>query len=392
MKNMAFQILHFLDTAAWLLAAPSVAYIAFYAAAGALLPSRPAPAFRTNAGRKASFLVVYPAYSEDNVIVGSVERFLLQDYPADKYRVAVVSDHQLRSTEERLSRLPVTLLRPAFRHSSKANALRHAVESLPSHYDYIVILDADNVVNADFLSRLNDVASMGYDAIQCHRCAKNSDSSISVLDALSEEVNNTLFRKAHNAVGLSSALIGSGMCFAYHWFSANVGKLATAGEDRELEVLLLSQGVFIKYADHIPVFDEKVSSKENFQRQRQRWMSAQLQCLLAMLRGLPRAVVKGNVNYIDKTLQQMLIPRSMLIVGTMAMSVVTLALAPWHSVKWWLLLAVSGLSLLLAIPRSMLTAPRLLMLAKLPGLAWAMMKGLRHIDRKNRDFIHTRHH
>ena len=41
--------------------------------------------------RLQKFAVIFAAYKEDQVIQESVERILLQDYPADKYRVIVVS-------------------------------------------------------------------------------------------------------------------------------------------------------------------------------------------------------------------------------------------------------------------------------------------------------------
>ena len=208
---------------------------------------------------------------------------------------------------------------------------------------------------------------------------------------MSEEINNTLFRKAHNLIGLSSALIGSGMCFVYSWFSSHVTKLTTAGEDRELEVFLLREGIYIKYADNILVFDEKVSSADNFQRQRQRWMSAQVNCFLSMLRHLPEAVIRLNINYIDKTIQQMLIPRSMLLLFLLFMSLVMSAAAPWWSIKWWSFFLLTCLSLFLAIPVRLRTKSVFSKVGTLLRLSIKMARNVRHIDHKNEDFIHTDH-
>lgn len=149
------------------------------------------------------------------------------------------------------------------RKSSKAKAMQYAIDEIPETFDNVVVLDADNVVRPEFLSQLNVLCSV-YDAIQCHRCAKNANNDVAVLDGASEEINNTIFRKAHNRLGLSSALIGSGMCFNYELFRKNVFQLSTAGEDREMEALLLHQEIFIKYAPEIHVFDEKVSNQDNF--------------------------------------------------------------------------------------------------------------------------------
>ena len=387
---MFWHYIHFFDIALWLTIASSVSYVAFYAFVHVVCRRKPHPP--KSDGHKSSFLILYPAYNEDKVIVHSVEQFLKQDYPSDKYHVMVISDHQQDTTNNRLRQLPVTLLLPSFKRSSKAKALRFAMANVTSGYDYVVVLDADNVVNPDFLSLLNGVANtMDYRAIQCHRCAKNADGAVSMLDGISEEINNTLFRKSHNAIGLSSALIGSGMCFDFAWFKSNVCTLSTAGEDRELEVMLLKQGFYIKYAEHIPVYDQKVSNEENFQRQRQRWMSAQVNCLLTMLPYLPKAIVKGNVNYIDKTLQQMLIPRSVLLVLSFILAVISIMLTPCWSLKWIVLFVVLCMSLLLAIPRQMRTMALLGNMTRLPLLAWKMIKGMRHIDRKNREFLHTSH-
>lgn len=387
---MFWSYIHILDLLLWAFMTISVAYITFYALVS-LFSRNGIKTVDVPESPESTFLVLFPAYSEDRVIVGSIKKFLLQNYPQDKYHVAVISDHQQESTERLLSDLPVTVLRPVFDKSSKAKALQYAISEVSGQYDYVVVLDADNIVETDFLHRLNILLKEGYKAVQCHRCAKNSDSSVSVLDGVSEEINNTLFRKAHNLIGLSSALIGSGMCFDYSWFSSHVTKLTTAGEDRELEVFLLREGIYIKYADNILVFDEKVSSADNFQRQRQRWMSAQVNCFLSMLRHLPEAVIRLNINYIDKTIQQMLIPRSMLLLFLLFMSLVMSASAPWWSIKWWSLLVLTGLSLFLAIPARLRTKSVFSKVGTLLRLSIKMARNVRHIDHKNEDFIHTDH-
>lgn len=387
---MFWSYIHILDLLLWAFMTISVAYITFYALVS-LFSRKGIKTVDVPESPESTFLVLFPAYSEDRVIVGSVKKFLFQNYPQDKYHVAVISDHQQESTERLLSGLPVTLLRPVFDKSSKAKALQYAISEVSGQYDYVVVLDADNIVETDFLHRLNILLKEGYKAVQCHRCAKNSDSSVSVLDGVSEEINNTLFRKAHNLIGLSSALIGSGMCFDYSWFSSHVTKLTTAGEDRELEVFLLREGIYIKYADDILVFDEKVSSADNFQRQRQRWMSAQVNCFLSMLRHLPEAFVRLNVNYVDKTVQQMLVPRSMLLLFLLFMSLVMSAAAPWWSIKWWSLFVLTGLSLFLAIPARLRTKAVFSKVGTLLRLSIKMARNVRHIDHKNEDFIHTDH-
>lgn len=396
---MIWIIIHIVEILLWILLAVSGAYILFFALVSMLWkkPVSPLSAYLEGQIRSLrepqqyTFLILYPAYNEDRVIVNSVHTFLGQYYPYKGFHVAVISDHMQPETNEKLAQLPITLLQPVFEKSSKAKAMQYAMDQIKENYDYVVILDADNVVNSDFLQQLNEVCSKGYKAIQCHRCAKNSNNDIAVLDGVSEEINNTIFRKAHNRIGLSSALIGSGMCFSYKWFKENVYKLSTAGEDRELEALLLRQRIHIHYEPTIHVYDEKVSNKDNFQKQRLRWMTAQIQSLFSLLPHVPKALMEGNIDYIDKTFQQALIPRSMLIVLTfMLAALITLLSREW-CLKWWLLFLFICMSLYVSTPKQLRSHSVFGKILSIPTLVWKMILNILKIDRKNTDFIHTTH-
>lgn len=388
---MIWNIFHIIDISLWFIIAGSVAYVVFFAIISLFYDKEDHLAEQASAlsNHQTKFLILYPAYKEDNVITNAVEQFLLQDYPKDYYKLVVISDHMQPETNDFLRKLPITLLTPTFEKSSKAKAMQYAINQVQGEFDNVVILDADNVVHPEFLSQLSILCSV-YDAIQCHRCAKNANNDVAVLDGASEEINNTIFRKAHNRLGLSSALIGSGMCFKYDLFKKNVFQLSTAGEDREMEALLLSQKVFIKYAPDIHVFDEKVSNQDNFQRQRMRWMTAQIQSLLSNLPKIPNAIIHGNINFIDKTIQQALIPRSILIVLLAGISVLMTLLAPYWCEKWWILFTILAFSLFIALPKE-IRFNSFKKVLSIPELVFRMFKNTLHINHKNTDFIHTEH-
>ena len=402
---MATTIIAFIDILLWLIIAVNVFYVLFFALASLLPKKKNHP---SSIIHHPSFLILFPAYHEDTVILHSVESFLHQDYPQDNYHVVVISDNMSKETNEQLAALPITLLQPTMKKSSKAKALQFAISSISHHpssiYDYVVILDADNIVAPDFLTKLSQIAN-SHQAIQCHRTAKNTDNDIAALDGFSEEINNSLFRKGHNRIGMSSALIGSGMCFAYNWFASNVSKLDSAVEDRELEALLMKQGIYIHYAEDIFVMDEKVSNSDNFQRQRLRWMTGQIQALFRMLPYIPKAIITGNINYIDKTIQQALIPRSILlvltpmlcIIATLTSSIIHLpsSIFPLPSsifhLKWWCLFVALCIALYLAIPKQMRQQSLFSKLLSLPILVWKMTHNIIKIDHNNKEFIHTTH-
>lgn len=386
--------LHIIDWMLWIIMAPSVIYVFFFAIVS-LFHRKHKPYSTTT--HQYTFLILFPAYKEDTVIVHSVRQCLEQTYPKSHYHIGVISDHMQDSTNALLRQLPITLFTPQFEKSSKAKALQYAIQQLStfnsqlSSFNYIVILDADNMVMPDFLEQLNASCQQGYQVIQCHRCAKNSDNDVAVLDGVSEEINNTIFRKAHNTIGISSALIGSGMCFPYQWFKEHVGRLDSAVEDREFEVFLLKENVYIKFEEHIPVFDEKVSSRENFKRQRQRWLNGQIQTLMLMLPYIPKAMAKLNINYIDKTIQQALIPRSILLALLPVLALIVMLVSSEWSYKWWGLFLMLCVSLYIAIPSQMRTRAVFGKLIYFPRLALQMMKNILHLDSRNKDFLHTTH-
>ena len=398
-------IIENVDLLLWFIIAANVFYVLFFALASILPRKKHHPSAIIP---QPSFLILFPAYKEDAVILHSIKSFLQQDYPKELYQVVVISDHMTDDTNKQLASLPITLLQPMVEKSSKAKALQYAnsyiIPQTSAIYNYVVVLDADNIVAPDFLSRLSHITQPNI-AIQCHRTAKNSNNDIAALDGLSEEINNSLFRKGHNRIGMSSALIGSGMCFNYDWFKENVTKLDSAVEDRELEALLMKQGIYIHYAEDIHVLDEKVSNSDNFQRQRLRWMTGQVQAFIRMLPYIPKAVITGNINYIDKTIQQALIPRSILIVLTPLLALLSLlasyifhhtsSILPLPSyifhLKWWGVFIIICIALLLATPKSLRHQILSKKLLTLPLLVWKMLHNIVNIDHKNKEFIHTTH-
>lgn len=338
------------------------------------------------------FVVLIPGYKEDRVIEQSVASILDQDYPRESFEVVVIADRFGEAVLERLREQPIRLLEVAFENSSKAKALNYAVEQLGDEpFEAVVILDADNTVQPDFLSRLNDAYHSGAQAIQAHRRAKNINTDTALLDAVSEEINNAVFRKGHVALGISSALIGSGMAFDYGWFRQHIGTVCTAGEDKELEVLLLKGGVFIEYLDEVDVLDEKTAKDSSFYNQRRRWLSAQFYALAGGIRDLPGAILSGNLDYADKLFQWMMPPRILLLGAVPLGAVLVTWLDAVASAKWWVLLVALLFALAFAVPDYLVTKQFKRALRKAPLLGMLMALNLLRIRGARDKFIHTDH-
>lgn len=340
--------------------------------------------------KKAKVILLIPAYKEDGIILDSVNSVLSQKYPKDKMDVVVISDKMSEQTNAQLSKLQIKLLIIDPEKSSKGYAMNYAIENVDERdYNLVVVLDADNVVDNNFLSNLNKAFNRGSLAIQAHRVAKNINSDMAVLDAISEEINNSIFRKGHLNAGLSSALIGSGMAIEYNWFRTNCGKLISAGEDKELEIMLLRDHIFIDYLDDVLVYDHKIEKEGAFYNQRRRWLAAQFWSLYAGLRHIPQAILRGNIDYIDKVFQWAMLPRIIIIGLTLIMTAVT-SIFSWElCLKWWILLFFLFLTFALAIPDYLVTKQSAKAIKRLPVIFILMVFNFFRLRGAAKNFIHT---
>lgn len=344
------------------------------------------------ARRQRRFATLIPAYKSDAVIVRTAQAALEQDYPAELHEVVVIADRLQPATLAELRRMPVRVLEVAFENSSKARALNFAMGELGANAaDAVAILDADNLAGREFIARTNDALDSGIQAVQAHRTAKNRDTDTAVLDAASEEINNSIFRRGHVALGFSSALIGSGMAFDYKWFRENIACCTTSGEDKELEALLLRQGIYIDYLDDVRILDEKVQGEGAYYNQRRRWIAAQFYALASAARQLPGAILAGNTDYCDKLLQWCLPPR-ILVMGLVPLWAVVMTLSdPMGSIKWWAAVLLLLFTLATALPDDQADERLGRALRRLPVLFLLTLANLFRLRGTKDKFIHTEH-
>ncbi len=339
-------------------------------------------------------VVLIPAYKEDAVILESVRVNLKQAYPPAYYNLVVIADSFQPDTLARLEQLPVQIIEVSFENSSVTNALKAALAQLPDDaYDVVVVSDADNHLAPDFLSRINQAFHAGWQAVQGHRLAKNTNTSVAILDAISEEVNNHIFRRGHRALGFSAALIGSGMAFDYALMKKHLLQITTVGGyDKELEMRLLREGIRIGYLQDALVFDEKVQNPATFERQRTRWVEAQIQQARQHLGEGLRQVQRGNFDYAEKVLQTLVLPR-ILLLGLLTIGLLTGLL---FQLNWlWELMGGQLLVLLLTLTLSLPGYLRRLIglneLLMVPILFARFTRSVINFRRARGRFLHTPH-
>lgn len=349
------------------------------------------------------FAVLIPGYKEDAVIVNVAEKATKQDYPTNKYEVIVIADSFTQSTLESLKKLPIRLEVVEFDVSKKSKALNLCMQRIGDDYDVAMILDADNIMKPDVLSKMNMAFERGFTAVQGHRTAKNLNANFAILDAMSEEINNHIFRKGHRAIGLSSALIGSGMALDYHLFKSTMATVDSVGEDKEVELKIIRNRHKIEYIHDALIFDEKTSKSDVFVNQRRRWIAAQLGYFKSnFFDGLWQLITKANVDYFDKVIQMIMPPRiilaGVLFLITLISLIFKLLSINWISKffygdyqVWGLLFILTALSLFISIPRKFYNKQTFVALLNIPHGFILMLISLFRIKGASKNFLHTTH-
>ncbi len=323
--------------------------------------------------------VIIPGYKEDRIIIDTARKALLQSYPHEFYKVIIAADSFKPSTLEGLRQLDVRVEEVHFENSTKAKSINRILDLISDYApDIVVILDSDNIMARDFLEQINRSFNQGFDVVQGHRTAKNQNTSFALLDAINEEIGNSIFRKGHRVLGFSSALIGSAMAFDYKLYRDIMSDIEdVAGEDKLVELKLLKNRRLIEYLPKADVYDEKVSSAQNFSKQRTRWVGVQLYFLKNYFSdGVKELFLRGNFNYFDKTFQMFLVPK-VLLIGIMGILGILSLLLPLNPL-WLYLAIIYYLALLLAVPRRFYNIKLLKALANIPvAIVFMMLSILR---------------
>lgn len=338
--------------------------------------------------------VLIPAYKEDAVIRGSVIANLQLDYPRDRFDLIVIADSFLPETLEKLAQYPIQVMPVSFEQSTVQKSIAWALNHLPDNtYDIVLISDADNHMAPDFLKRINQAFAQGWRAVQGHRTAKNTNTSVAVFDAMNEEVNNTIFRAGQRALGLSVTLSGSGMAFEPALVKQALNQIKTVGGyDKELEMLLALAHVPIGYLADAIIYDEKVQNVAVFNKQRTRWVAAQVYFVKAYFSTGITQLFKGNVNAFNALVKALLFPRMILLalLGVAFLITLVVGYQPGQVVAGTLFFGLV-FSLLVSVPAALWRKVSARDFLVLPSLIFGMFLSLLKFKQAGKKFLHTPH-
>lgn len=225
---------------------------------------------------KNTFAIIVPAHNEEMVIGPIVDNLLHLDYPRELFDVFIISDNSTDATAD-IARSCGAQVYERFNTTERGKG--YALEwffnklfKMPKNYDAVVIFDADNLVDTQFLQHMNNRFCDGSKIVQGYIDAKNPlDTWVTASFAMSFWVANRMAQLSRYNFGLSNTLGGTGMAISVDLLK-EIGWGATSlTEDLEFSLKALLLGHKTTYAYEAVVYDEKPLTFMQAWRQRKRW-------------------------------------------------------------------------------------------------------------------------
>lgn len=288
-------------------------YVLLIAALVAPRRSRSAP------GCQRSFAVVIPAHNEASVIAQTISHLKALDYPSDLFDIYVVADHCDDDTAS-IARAngAICYERNEGQRGRKAYALQWLIDRVldgERAYEAVVVFDADSEVDHRFLPSMNRAMSGDRRVLQGRHIIANPEESIFAgLAAADMRLNNLLRNQAKENLGLSSRLMGDGMCFASDVLRRHGWPADSLGEDREYGLFLLSHGIRVSYVHDAISVGQAAPDWGAASAQRLRWYGGVRQIRRSFaLRLLRIGLRQGSWAALDQAVELILPPFSVLV-------------------------------------------------------------------------------
>lgn len=246
------------------------------------------------------YAILIPARNESAVIGNLLNSIKRQDYPAELLTVFVVADNCTDNTAE-IARQNGAVCYERFDDSkrTKGYALEFLFENIEKDYgiksfEGFFVFDSDNLLNRDYVTRMNEAFDAGEKIITSYRNTKNFDENWVAASYALHWLRSIRYRhRARSVLRLATNIQGTGFLFANELVE-NGWHYVSLTEDRAFTADAVAHGYKITYNDDAMFFDEQPVSLRIALRQRVRWAKGHLQAFAET--GLPlfKNIFVGN--------------------------------------------------------------------------------------------------
>ena len=182
--------------------------------------------------------------------------------------------------------------------------LRYLERDYPEGFDGYFVFDADNLLEGDYIERMNETFSDGHDIVTSYRNSKNyGDNWISAGYALWFLRESRYLNHARHLLGTSCAVSGTGFLFSRAVLE-EVGPwpFHLLTEDIEFSIHQITRGRKVAFCPDAVLYDEQPTTFRQSWHQRQRWAKGYVQVFQHYGRDLLRGMARGSWPCFDMTM------------------------------------------------------------------------------------------
>ncbi|MHB1453685.1 MAG: glycosyltransferase family 2 protein [Saccharofermentanales bacterium] len=231
-----------------------------------------------------SFAILVPARNEESVIAGTVGMLGGLNYPKDMFDIIVLADNCTDMTAQSAADAGAQVFErtdPAAR--SKAHAMKWFFDGghlKAGGYDAICIVDADTILDEDFLREADRELAAGYPIVH-GRCASINpyDSLTSSFMSVLLSFQNRIWHLPQANLRRSGFFAGTGVCITVKCLEETGWDIHTLVEDAEFGIQAVLAGGFVRYCDHAKFYVEQVTNYKDLWKQQRRWRTGHINCL-----------------------------------------------------------------------------------------------------------------
>lgn len=212
--------------------------------------------------------VLIPAHNEEDVIYDTIKDLENQDYPRDLFDVYVVADNCTDKTEELARKAGAKVYVHTDddpKHHMVGYALKYAFEHLIAEgidYDFVIRLDADNHINKEFFTLMNDAYNSGAKIARPYESALNmTQSGFTKACGLYYTFDSRVSSRVRERVHLDSHVNGPGSLTAFEIIKRIGGyDTTTMCEDTEFNFKRMFEGYRCHFVEDAIVYEDLPST------------------------------------------------------------------------------------------------------------------------------------